>query len=99
MKKLMLVLSTVFFSFAAFGEAAYTDKTGVAWAGAFLMALAVLGGTYAQGKAAAATFEGIARNPSARAELFVIFIIGMALIESLVILGFVVSGNVLGVLN
>lgn len=55
------------------------------------IAIAVFGGTFAQGKTAAAALEGIARNPAAAGKLFVPMILGLALIESLVILGWLVT--------
>ena len=52
---------------------------------------AVIGGTYAQGKAASVALEGIARNPAAADKLFTPMIIALALIESLVIYAFVIA--------
>lgn len=60
------------------------------------IAVAVLGGTMGQGKAASAALEGIARNPEAQNKIFIPMIIGMALIESLVILGFVIANTIAG---
>lgn len=54
------------------------------------IAIAVFGGALGQGKTASAALEGIARNPSAAGKLFVPMILGLALIESLVILGWLV---------
>jgi F-type H+-transporting ATPase subunit c len=51
-------------------------------------AAAVLGGTYAQGKAASVALEGIARNPAAADKLQTPMILALALIESLVLFGF-----------
>ena len=56
-----------------------------ALAGAFAIAIGALGGALAQGRLGAAAMEGIARNPQAGKTMFVPFIIGLALIESLVI--------------
>jgi F-type H+-transporting ATPase subunit c len=53
------------------------------------MGLAVLGGALGQGMAAASVFQSIARNPSAAGKLNAPFFVGMALIESLVIFGWV----------
>jgi F-type H+-transporting ATPase subunit c len=50
----------------------------------------------AQGKAASAALEGIARNPEAQGKIFTPMILGMALIESLVILGFVIAFMIQG---
>ncbi len=60
-------------------------------AAAITIGLAALGGTFAQGKAASAALEGIARNPEAQGKIFTPMLLGMALIESLVILGFVIA--------
>ena len=51
--------------------------------------LSVLGATLGQSRAAAAAFEGIARNPAAAGPLFVPFILGLALMESLGLAGWV----------
>ncbi len=63
----------------------------IALAAAITIGLAALGGTTAQGKAASAALEGIARNPEAQGKIFTPMILAMALIESLVILGFVIA--------
>jgi F-type H+-transporting ATPase subunit c len=65
-----------------------------AWAavGAGLaIGLAVLGGAMGQGRAAAAALEGISRNPGASARIQTPMILGLALIESLVLIGFVIA--------
>lgn len=64
------------------------------WAGAgagFAIGLGVLGGAMGQGKAAAAALEGISRNPGAAARIQTPMILGLALIESLVLLSFVIA--------
>ncbi len=64
------------------------------WAGAgagFAIGLGVLGGALGQGKAAAAALEGISRNPGAAARIQTPMILGLALIESLVLLSFVIA--------
>ena len=55
---------------------------------AITFASAVVGGTMAQGKAASAALEGIARNPAAAEKLQTPMILALALIESLVLFGF-----------
>ena len=60
------------------------------------IAIAALGRTMGQGKAASAALEGIARNPEAQNKIFIPMIIAMALIESLVILGFVIANTIAG---
>lgn len=64
-------------------------------AAAATISLSAIGGAMAQGKAATATLEGIARNPAAADKLFVPMIIALALIESLVIYALVISFSLL----
>ena len=49
------------------------------------IALAAVGGTFAQSRAASVALEGIARNPSAADKIMTPMILGLALMESLVI--------------
>ena len=52
---------------------------------ALAVPIAAFGGALAQGRAAAAALEGIARQPEAAGEIRTLLIISLALIESLVI--------------
>jgi F-type H+-transporting ATPase subunit c len=64
------------------------------WAAAgagFAIGLGVLGGTMGQGRAASAALEGISRNPGAAPRIQTPMILGLALIESLVLLAFVIA--------
>jgi F-type H+-transporting ATPase subunit c len=64
------------------------------WAAAgagIAIGLGVLGGALGQGRAAAAALEGISRNPGASARIQTPMILGLALIESLVLLAFVIA--------
>ncbi len=77
---------------AATGTTAATGSTGmIAIAAAVAISIAVLGGTIGQGLAASAALEGVSRNPAATDKIFTPFILSLALIESLVILAFLVS--------
>jgi F-type H+-transporting ATPase subunit c len=68
------------------------DARAYAGIGAGLaIGLAVLGGGIGQGRAAAAALEGISRNPGASARIQTPMILGLALIESLVLLAFVIA--------
>jgi len=97
MKKAILFAVTTLASMAAFAEEAATagaahSSAGLVAIGAGLaIGLAVLGGTLGQGKAASSALEGIARNPAAGDKLFTPLILSLALIESLVILAFLVA--------
>ena len=68
----------------------------IAIGAAVAVGLACLGGTAGQAKAAAAALEGIARNPEASGKIFTPMLLSMALIESLVILGFVIAFMIQG---
>ncbi len=88
----LLASASVFAQEAAAVAAAANPNSGlVAIGAAIAIGLAVLGGTSAQGKAAAAALEGMARNPAASEKLFTPLILSLALIESLVILAFLVA--------
>jgi F-type H+-transporting ATPase subunit c len=66
-------------------------KSWAAMAAGIAIGAAALGGTTAQGRATAAALEGIARNPGAAPRIQTPMILGLALIESLVLLGFVIA--------
>lgn len=63
----------------------------LALSSAITIAIAALAGTTAQGKAAAAALEGIARNPSAKDQMFVPMILSLVFIESLVIFSLIIA--------
>jgi F-type H+-transporting ATPase subunit c len=63
----------------------------IALGAGFAIGLAALGGTIGQGNAVRGALEGIARNPGAADKIQTPMILGLALIESLVIFGFVVA--------
>lgn len=73
-----------------------SSKGLIGLAAALTIAIAALGGTLAQGRAASAALDGIARNPAAQPKVFTPMIIGMALIESLVIFALLVAFNLAG---
>lgn len=80
-------------STAALGEHV---KGMLAIAAGLGMGIASLGGALGQGKAIAAALEGIARNPGAQPKVFIPMLVGLALVESLVILAFVVCSGLAG---
>ena len=59
--------------------------------------LGVLGGALGQGRAASAALEGISRNPGAAPRIQTPMILSLALIESLVLLSFVIAFFLSGV--
>jgi F-type H+-transporting ATPase subunit c len=96
MKKAIVFATTLLASATVFAQDAAAAATGsnsglIALSAAIAIGLAVFGGTAAQGKAASAALEGMARNPAASDKLFTPLILALALIESLVILAFLVA--------
>ena len=105
MKKAILFAVTMLSTAAVFAQEATeaaavaggNSNSGLVAIGAALaIGLAVFGGTSAQGKAAAAALEGIARNPAAAEKLQTPMILALALIESLVLFGFGIAFLILG---
>ena len=95
---MMAVIALVAVSAFAQAPAGGTNTTvaakGVNWsyvAAAFVLGIAAAFGALGQGRAIAASVEGIARNPSAGAAIRGAMIIGLALIESLVIYALVIA--------
>lgn len=92
-----MILSTFIFAGAALAEEAAglsgdsPVKSYIALAAGLCIGIAAFGGALAQGRAAAAALEGIARNPGAAQKLFTPLILGLALIESLVIYSLLIS--------
>ncbi|MBC7742759.1 MAG: ATP synthase F0 subunit C [Bdellovibrionaceae bacterium] len=94
MKKAIVFAVTTLASVAAFAQEAVVAGSNaglIAIGSGIAIGLAVYGGTSAQGNAAASALEGIARNPAAGDKLFTPLILSLALIESLVILAFLVA--------
>ena len=87
----MLVAGVAFADTGAAAASGLTDKAIVALAAGLAIGIAAFGGALGQGRAAAATLEGISRNPSAADKLFVPMLLALALIESLVIYALVIA--------
>ena len=73
------------------GANKFDVKMGAAVGAGAAIGLGVLGGAIGQGRAAAAALEGISRNPGAAPRIQTPMILGLALIESLVLLSFVIA--------
>jgi F-type H+-transporting ATPase subunit c len=73
------------------GANKFDVKTWAAIGAGLAIGLGVLGGGLGQGRAAAAALEGISRNPGAAPRIQTPMILGLALIESLVLLSFVIA--------
>lgn len=87
---IIIILLTLSASLSAAGEVQkVSDATSLfLWsiiAGTASLALAAVGGAFAQSKALSAAVENIGRNPAATDSIRGVLIIGLALIESLVI--------------
>ena len=86
-----LVASPAFAQASAAATNGEDVKMVAALGAGIAIGLGVLGGALGQGKAAAAALEGISRNPGAAARIQTPMILGLALIESLVLLAFVIA--------
>jgi len=80
---------------SAVAEEAHGGASALGPIGAGLaIGMAVIGGGLGQGKAVGSMLESFGRNPSVGGKLLVPLMIGMILIESLVILAFVIAFKV-----
>ena len=89
---IFMSLSAMLLATPAFAQAAAspTANTWVPLAAGLSMALAAGLCGLGQGKATASATEALARNPGARPGIFIFLILGLALIESLALVTFVV---------
>ena len=88
----LLVAMPAFAQEAADKGVQFSDRDKwIAVAAGFGIALAAFGGALGQGRTASTALDGIARNPGASDKLFTPMILGLALIESLVLLAFVIA--------
>ena len=91
----MLAVLGAFVSTMAFaqGETAAAGGTNglVAIASGLAIGLAAFGAATAQGRAAGAALEGIARNPSSRDQVFVPMILGLVFMEFQALMGFIIA--------
>jgi F-type H+-transporting ATPase subunit c len=78
-------------AFAAEEGAAGAPNWGIAIGAGLAIGLAVLGAGVGQGIAAGNAVAGVARNPGAAAAIQTQMIIGLALIESLALIAFVIA--------
>ena len=86
LKKIVWFVALAFASTSAFaGDEGMGQQSILYIAGIFGVALAAMGGTYSQSRAASVALEGIARNPAAADKLFTPMLLALALMESLVI--------------
>jgi F-type H+-transporting ATPase subunit c len=100
--KILFAMTTAFFAAPAFAQEAtahaeHSMVGGYIAIGAGLcIGVAALGGALAQGRAAAAALDGVARNPAASGKLTVPLILSLALIESLVIYALIIAFQLVG---
>ena len=90
---ILTLLSSSAFAQEAGGGAAnqFTAQAMAALGAGIAIGLAALGGGMGQGRATAAALEGISRNPGAQPKIQPPLILGLALIESLVLVAFVIA--------
>jgi F-type H+-transporting ATPase subunit c len=95
MSKVFSFLFITLFALPAFANEGGGNPVAALAAG-LAIGIGALGGALAQGRAAAAALEGIARNPGAADKIQTPMILGLALIESLVLLAFVIAFQLVG---
>ena len=103
-KAILLSIATLMSTFPAYADemmaAATTggvgDKGYFALGAGLVLGLAAMGGALGQGRVGGAAMDGIARNPQAGKDMFTPMIVAFALIESLVILSFLMAGFIQG---
>lgn len=88
----LLLMSNV----ALAADGAPNEKGFIALGAGLAIGLAALGGTLGQSNAAKGAYESIARNPQAADKLNTPFFVGLALIESLVIIAFIIAYTLAG---
>lgn len=93
-KTLSFLLLATLFANVAFAEGG--AGSSVAIGAGIAISLAALGGGLGQGKAVSAALDSIGRNPAAAGKLLVPMLIGLAFIESLVIIAFVIANKIMG---
>lgn len=93
LKKIMILLvASLAAALPAFAEG--NGSAAVAFgplAAGLAIGLGALGGALGQGKAVAAALDSIGRNPASSEKLFIPMMLGLAFMESLVILAFVIA--------
>lgn len=102
MKKAIVSVAALMASAPAFAQEVAAASAGIGDKGLYaltagiILGMAAIGGTLAQGKIGASAMDGIARNPQAGKDMFVPMIIALALIESLVILSWLMANFIQG---
>ena len=94
---LALVLTVAAPAFAAEDGSGAGSALGLLGAGLGI-GIAAAGGAAGQGKVISAAVDSIARNPGASGQMFLPWILGLVLIESLVIYAFVVALKLVGLI-
>ncbi|MCB0308255.1 MAG: ATP synthase F0 subunit C, partial [Bdellovibrionales bacterium] len=74
----------------------YGHQAWLAIAAGFGMSIASAAGVWGQSRALSTALDGIARNPGAQTKIFIPMVVGLALIESLVLLSFIVANGLSG---
>lgn len=88
---LVVLLPATAFAQSGAADNDFTPKAWAALAAGIAIGLGALGGALGQGRAAAAALEGISRNPGAAPRIQTPMILGLALIESLVLMAFAIA--------
>ena len=90
-----LLLVTLAFASPAFAaeEGTLITTEGMKF---FALSLGLLGGALGQSKVMSSALESIGRNPGAAGQMFVPWLFGLAFIESLIILAWLIAAGFIG---
>ena len=83
-------------AFAETGMLAPEVATWIPLASGLGLGLAAFGGAFAQGKIISSALDAIARNPGASGKMFIVWFLGVAFVESLVVYSLVISLQMVG---
>src|SRR5271155_5750428 len=93
MKKIMSILSLAVLALpsVAFADDAGSSHGLISVGAGIAVGLAGMGGGLGQGKLVASALESIGRNPASSGKLFLPMILGLAFVEAIVILSFIIA--------
>ena len=96
----LLILAGASLASPAFAFAEDGSGRGLIAVGAGVaIGFAALGGGLGQGKLVGSALDSIGRNPGASGKIFMPMILGLALVESLVIISFVIAIKLVGLVG
>lgn len=94
----VVVFASNAFAEGAAASAANPNAGLIAIGAGLAISVAVAGGAMGQGRAVSSALEAMGRNPAASGKVFIPMVLGLVLMESLVILAFVIAIGLKGLI-